>query len=71
MIKQTTLNSEISYVGVGLHSGVDVHMTLQPAEADTGIVFVRNDLEGSPQVEAKAVNVTSTLRATTIEDNGI
>jgi len=71
LIKQTTLNSEISYVGVGLHSGVDVHMTLQPAEADTGIVFVRNDLEGSPQVEAKAVNVTSTLRATTIEDNGI
>jgi len=68
---QTTLNSEVSYVGVGLHSGVDVHMTLQPAAADTGIVFVRSDLPGEPQVAAKASNVTSTLRATTIEENGI
>ena len=46
-------------------------MKLQPAEADTGIVFTRVDLPGQPQVEAKAENVTSTLRATTIEDNGI
>ncbi len=71
MAYQTTLNSEVSYVGVGLHSGVDVHMTLKPAQANTGIVFVRNDLPGMPQVQAKAANVTSTLRATTIEDNGI
>ena len=71
MSNQTTLNSKISYVGVGLHSGVEVHLTLQPAEADTGIVFVRQDLPGNPQVEARAENVTSTLRATTIEANGI
>ena len=71
MVYQTTLNSEVSYTGVGLHSGVDVHMTLQPAPANTGIVFVRRDLPGMPRIEAKASNVTSTVRATTIEANGI
>lgn len=71
MVYQTTLNSEVSYTGVGLHSGVDVHMTLQPAPANTGIVFVRSDLPGMPRIEAKAANVTSTVRATTIEANGI
>ena len=71
MVYQTTLNSEVSYTGVGLHSGVDVHMTLQPAPANTGIVFVRSDLPGMPRIEAKAANVTSTVRATTIEADGI
>ena len=68
---QTTIAEPVSYSGVGLHSGKNVNMELQPAEADTGIIFVRVDLPGQPQVEAKAENVTSTLRATTIEDNGI
>lgn len=71
MAFQTTIAASVSYTGVGLHSGKDVTMKLQPAEADTGIVFTRVDLPGQPQVEAKAENVTSTLRATTIEDNGI
>lgn len=71
MAQQTTIASAVTYIGIGLHSGKKVKMTLQPAEADTGIVFMRVDLPGRPQVEAKAENVTSTLRATTIEDNGI
>lgn len=71
MAQQTTIASAVTYMGIGLHSGKKVKMTLQPAEADTGIVFMRVDLPGRPQVEAKAENVTSTLRATTIEDNGI
>ena len=36
---QTTIAAPVSYTGVGLHSGKDVTMKLQPAEADTGIVF--------------------------------
>lgn len=68
---QTTIAEPAAYTGVGLHSGKDVTMELKPAEADTGIVFVRVDLPGQPEVEARAENVTSTLRATTIEDNGI
>lgn len=71
MALQTTIASEASYRGVGLHSGRDVVMKLLPAEADTGIVFIREDLPGCPQVEARAEKVTSTLRATTIEDNGV
>lgn len=68
--KQRTLKTEISYTGIGLHSGREVHATLKPAPGDTGIVFVRTDLPGAPQIHAKAENVTSTLRATTVEENG-
>lgn len=68
--KQRTLKTEVSYTGIGLHSGREVHATLKPAPEDTGIVFVRKDLAGAPQIHAKAQNVTSTLRATTVEENG-
>ncbi|MGN0951001.1 MAG: UDP-3-O-acyl-N-acetylglucosamine deacetylase [Mitsuokella sp.] len=68
--KQRTLKTEISYTGIGLHSGREVHAVLKPAPEDTGIVFVRKDLPGEPQIHAKAQNVTSTLRATTIEEHG-
>lgn len=68
--KQRTLKTEVSYTGIGLHSGREVHATLKPAPEDTGIVFVRKDLSGEPKIHAKAQNVTSTLRATTVEENG-
>ena len=68
--KQRTLKTEISYTGIGLHSGREVHATLKPAPKDPGIVFVRTDLPGAPQIHAKAENVTSTLRATTVEEDG-
>ncbi len=70
MQKQRTLKTEVSYTGIGLHSGREVHATLKPAPEDTGIVFVRTDLPGAPQIHAKAENVTSTLRATTVEEDG-
>ena len=69
-MQQTTLAAEASYTGIGLHSGREVHMVLKPAPADTGLVFVRTDLEGQPQIHATASNVTSTMRATTVEENG-
>ena len=68
MQRQTTLKSSIEKIGVGLHSGVEVRLKLNPAEVDSGIVFVRKDLAGSPKIHATADNVTSTLRATTIEE---
>lgn len=70
MQKQRTLKTEVSYTGIGLHSGREVHAVLKPAPVDTGIVFVRTDLPEKPQIHAKAQNVTSTLRATTVEENG-
>ena len=69
-LQQTTLAAEASYTGIGLHSGREVHMVLKPAPADTGLVFVRTDLEGQPQIHATASKVTSTMRATTVEENG-
>lgn len=52
MIKQRTLKESISTVGVGLHKGEKVQVTLRPAAANTGIVFRRVDLD--PVVDIKA-----------------
>lgn len=68
MPKQTTLAGSVTYTGIGLHSGKPVTITLKPAPPDTGIVFIRVDLPGAPQVKACAANVTSVMRATTLED---
>lgn len=68
--KQHTLKQAASCDGIGLHSGKLVEMTLRPAPVDTGIVFVRTDLEGHPQVHAVASNITATTRATTLTENG-
>lgn len=70
MQNQTTLATETYYTGIGLHSGNNVHMVLKPAPVDTGIVFVRTDVAEKPHIRAIAKNVTSTLRATTVEENG-
>jgi len=69
--EQTTLATAVSYTGIGLHSGRDVHMRLAPAPAGTGIVFVRTDIAGRPTIRATADHVTSTLRATTLEEHGV
>lgn len=70
MSKQVTLSTEIAYTGVGLHSGRPVHLALKPAPVDTGLVFVRTDVDSRPHIRAIAENVTSTLRATTVEEGG-
>ena len=71
MQEQTTLAAAVSYTGIGLHSGRDVHMRLAPAPVGTGIVFVRTDVAGRPTIRATADHVTSTLRATTLEEHGV
>lgn len=65
---QTTIARDVKYTGIGLHSGRRVTIALKPAPVGTGIVFCRVDLPGAPLVAAQAANVTSTVRATTIED---
>jgi UDP-3-O-[3-hydroxymyristoyl] N-acetylglucosamine deacetylase len=70
MQRQVTLAREISYSGIGLHSGKNVQMKLGPAAENTGIVFQRNDLPGHNKIQALAEQVTSTLRATTISGEG-
>ena len=67
---QTTIKSEVICEGVGLHSGQDVILKLKSAPVDSGITFVRVDLPNSPRISAIAANVTATVRATTLEQNG-
>lgn len=68
--KQHTVAKEISYSGIGLHSGQDVLMTFKPAPVGVGIVFVRTDLPGKPEIRALSQNVSSTVKATTLSENG-
>ena len=70
MKKQVTLASAVSYSGAGLHSGKEVTMRLMPGSPDSGIVFTRTDLPGRPEIHARAELVTSTLKATTLSENG-
>ena len=67
-MQQTTIAKAIAYTGIGLHSGQNVTIVINPAPPDTGIVFARTDLPGVPQVAAVAGNVTNAMRATTLED---
>lgn len=65
--QQHTLRNRISCTGIGLHSGAKVSLTLHPAEVDTGIVFVRGDLDGDRAiVPATWRHVVDTMLCTTI-----
>ena len=69
-LKQHTIKKSVTLSGVGLHTGVNVHMTFLPAKSNHGIKFQRVDLEGQPIVDADVDNVVDLSRGTTIEQNG-
>lgn len=71
MVKQKTIQKEISLTGVGLHTGKEVKMTFKPAPVNNGFTFVRVDLEGSPIIEADANYVVNTQRGTNLEKLGV
>ena len=71
MVKQKTIQNEISLTGVGLHTGKEVKMTFKPAPVNNGYTFVRVDLEGSPIIEADATYVVNTQRGTNLEKLGV
>lgn len=64
---QHTIGKDVTYKGLGLHSGMPVTMTMHPAAPGTGIIFKRSDLPGRPEVPAQSRYITNTLRATTLE----
>ena len=70
MQRQTTIKNEVTCAGIGLHSGQQVSLKLKPAPVDSGIIFKRIDLPNGPQIQAIAANVTATIRATTLEQDG-
>ena len=68
--RQTTLRDRIAVSGIGIHSGRPVTLTLHPADAGTGVVFIRCGLNGKPELEirANARSVTATELATVLGD---
>ena len=68
MLAQRTLKSITKAVGVGLHSGQRVELTLRPAAPDAGIVFRRVDLPQPVDIAVTAMAVTDTRLATTISN---
>lgn len=69
MIYQKTLKKDISCIGIGLHSGTKVTLTLKPAPPDTGIIFRRIDLNGL-EIKASYENLYTTYHATSLSRNG-
>lgn len=64
--KQKTLNSEVAFSGIGIHTGAGVALRFVPAKESTGILFQRTDLPGQPIIPATLEYVCDTSRSTTI-----
>jgi len=71
MISQTTVQNTASCSGIGLHTGLCCNLKICPAAPDTGIVFVRQDLEKKVRVRAHIHNVIDATLATTIGREGV
>ncbi len=71
MIKQRTLKNVIRAMGVGLHTGKKVYLTLRPAPVDSGIRFRRVDLEEPVEILARPENVGDTNLSTTLTQNDV
>ncbi len=71
MIKQRTLKNVIRAMGVGLHTGKKVYLTLRPAPIDSGIRFRRTDLEKPVEILARPEKVGDTNLSTTLVEDGV
>ena len=71
MLKQKTLRGSFSLNGKGLHTGVNLTVTFNPAPDNHGYKIQRIDLEGQPIIDAVAENVGDTTRGTVLMKNGI
>ncbi|MDO8357722.1 MAG: UDP-3-O-acyl-N-acetylglucosamine deacetylase [Nitrospirota bacterium] len=67
---QQTLANAVSCSGVGLHSGLPVTLTLRPAPADTGVVFVNRSGKGGASLAASVEHLVATELCTAISGNG-
>lgn len=63
---QRTLKDEVSFSGIGIHTGKQVKMRFCPAKEGSGITFCRTDLQGTPVIPATVEYVLDTSRSTTI-----
>ncbi|MDW3680363.1 UDP-3-O-acyl-N-acetylglucosamine deacetylase [Cupriavidus sp. CV2] len=70
MLKQRTIKSLVKTVGIGLHSGRKVTLTLRPAPVDAGIVFTRVDLPEAVEIPASASAIGDTRLASVLQKDG-
>ena len=71
MQKQRTLAASFSLKGKGLHTGLEIEITFNPAPENHGYKIKRVDMEGQPTIDALAENVTCTDRGTVLSKNGV
>ncbi|HYD95396.1 MAG TPA: UDP-3-O-acyl-N-acetylglucosamine deacetylase [Noviherbaspirillum sp.] len=71
MLKQRTVKQLVKTVGVGLHSGTKVELTLRPAAPDTGIIFRRVDVDPPVDLPASATGVGDTRLASVLQKDGV
>ena len=70
-MKQRTLKQPIEVIGVGLHSGQNVTLTLEPAAINSGIHFLRTDIDNAPLIAADAFLVTDTVMSSNLIVDGV
>jgi UDP-3-O-[3-hydroxymyristoyl] N-acetylglucosamine deacetylase len=68
VLKQKTINENITFNGIGLHSGLLANMTIKPAEPNSGIIFKRIDLNKNNIIIPNIFNVRSAVFCTTISN---
>jgi len=72
LLNQKTIRKEVSFTGIGLHSGKEVKIQIKPSGPNTGIVFKRIDLKDNNIVYPNFMNVSNTALNTTISnDHGV
>lgn len=71
MLKQTTLKNSFSVTGKGLHTGLKLTVTFNPAPDNYGYKIQRTDIDGQPMIDAQADNVIDTTRGTVIGKNNV
>ncbi|SDV49581.1 UDP-3-O-acyl-N-acetylglucosamine deacetylase [Chitinasiproducens palmae] len=70
MLKQRSIKTIVKTVGIGLHSGRKVELTLRPAPADAGIVFARTDLDPVVEIPVNAASIGDTRLASVLQKDG-
>ena len=69
LLNQKTIKKDVSFTGVGLHSGKQVNIQIKPSEPNTGIVFKRIDIKENNLIYPNFMNVSNTALNTTISND--
>ena len=68
VLNQKTINENLTFKGIGLHSGIVANMNIRPAEPNSGIIFKRIDLVENNIIIPNIFNVSSAVFCTTISN---